>query len=388
MPKCLVPLGGEPLLTHLYEKLSVLPQVSELIVDTNKRFERLIEEWANRVRGKRIRIVADDSRREEEKPGALRALINLLPELDGDDVFVLAGDNIFDDDLRDMVRLYERARSTVIGVYNIGQPELSKQYSSVIIDPASNEVVSFEEKPKRPASSLIGTGLYVFPRVVLESLHEYLGNGGNNDSPGNFISWLIGKERVYAYRLEGAWFDVGTPETYYEAQDYFARKFAGSTRNLSHIWRPKVRERAEELIAKYGYHIIRLIVDSVIVAGASRTEEFLERYSRRAQYSSSKGIEFDTEDYYLRTKEEVAKVIGDPRFANIDNPFMKEQAIMLAESGVIQSSVLEEVLKSLLGDGRTDAQRRRYLESMGLISEKHGSTLLDIEGLSPPLESE
>ena len=220
-PKCLAPIAGRALLTRLYEKLSAIPEVSEVVVSTNRRFEHLVQEWVRQQDGRRIRIVADDSYREEEKPGALRALNKLLHEFDADDIFVLAGDNIFTDSLSRMVELYDTVHSTVLGVYQVDDPGLVEHYSCVLVKNEDGRVLEFVEKPRSPRSSLIGTGIYLFPRFVLSRLSQYFGEAGNADSPGHFISWLAGRERVYAYRLLGVWFDVGTPETYRAAQDYF-----------------------------------------------------------------------------------------------------------------------------------------------------------------------
>lgn len=105
----------------------------------------------------------------------------------------------------------------------------------------------------------------------------------------------------------------------------------------------------------------------MIIAGAAKTEEFVERYRRRVEFSKSHGIEFDAETYYQEIKRQLKKVVEDPRFSNIDNPFMKEQAILLAESGLIPENILHDILRILLGNGRTDAQKRRYLQRIGLI---------------------
>ena len=223
MPKCLAPLGAKPLLTHLYDKLSAIPDVNKVFLSTNRRFEHLIVRWAKEQRSKEIRIVADDSRSEQEKPGALRALHDLLPALDNDHIFVLAGDNIFSDDLRGMVKLHHVVHSTVIAVQQLDDPSLIKQYSCVTVDPQDNRVLRFEEKPTGAFSSLVGTGIYIFPKSVLQRLPDYLQNGGSPDSPGHFISWLIDKEPLYAYSLEGAWFDIGTLETYVAAFQYFLK---------------------------------------------------------------------------------------------------------------------------------------------------------------------
>ncbi|MDY7082851.1 MAG: NDP-sugar synthase, partial [Halobacteria archaeon] len=35
--------------------------------------------------------------------------------------------------------------------------------------------------------------------------------------PGFFLEWLYTRENVYSYVFDGAWFDIGTPESYIRA---------------------------------------------------------------------------------------------------------------------------------------------------------------------------
>ena len=54
-----------------------------------------------------------------------------------------------------------------------------------------------------------------------ELLDDYLRGGGNRDAPGHFLSWLTRATAVYGYLTEGGAYDVGTPESYAEAQRAF-----------------------------------------------------------------------------------------------------------------------------------------------------------------------
>ena len=45
----------------------------------------------------------------------------------------------------------------------------------------------------------------------------YLEDGNNPDEPGWFIQWLQARQPVHAFTFDGAWFDIGTPESYLDA---------------------------------------------------------------------------------------------------------------------------------------------------------------------------
>ena len=104
---------------------------------------------------------------------------------------------------------------TLIAVYDVGDPELAKRYGVVVLE--GDKVVSFEEKPLVARSTLVSTGVYVFPNKIMELIDEYLQNG-NKDSPGYFLQWLLGKgKEIRAYRFSDYWYDIGSADSYLEA---------------------------------------------------------------------------------------------------------------------------------------------------------------------------
>jgi glucose-1-phosphate thymidylyltransferase len=77
-------------------------------------------------------------------------------------------------------------------------------------------VVDFQEKPEDPPSTLVSIACYAFPAEAVR-FAEYLDGGNNPDEPGWFIQWLQDRRDVYAFTFDGAWYDIGTPESYLEA---------------------------------------------------------------------------------------------------------------------------------------------------------------------------
>ena len=218
--KPLLPIGEKCVIDYIMEKLVGLDEIDKIIVSTNLRFKDDFEEWAKRYPDINLEFVHDKSYREEEKPGAVKALSNITSGLQ-DDCLVIAGDNLFTDDLGKIVKEYRRRKATIIGLYDVGDLELAKNYGVVVVDD-DLKVVSMEEKPSRPKSTLVSTGIYIFPRKVLPRFKEYIGSGQNPDEPGRFMRWLLGVEPVYGYVLSGEWYDIGTLETYRRVLERFA----------------------------------------------------------------------------------------------------------------------------------------------------------------------
>ncbi|HDD42337.1 MAG TPA: nucleotidyltransferase family protein [Nitrososphaeria archaeon] len=219
--KPLLPVGGRRVIDYIMDKLRGLEEVGEVIVLTNFRFKRDFEKWAEQYAEVNLRLAYDSSRCEEEKPGAVKALSDVASEI-RDDCLVIAGDNLFTDDLKGILEGYRRRGTATIGLYDVGDLELARNYAVVQVD-EELRIISIEEKPAHPKSSLVSTGIYVFPERVLPKLSEYLEEGYCPDDLGRFLEWLLRSEPLYGYILSGEWYDIGTMETYRRALESFSR---------------------------------------------------------------------------------------------------------------------------------------------------------------------
>ena len=220
--KPLLPVKGKPIIDHIMEKIEELKDtVDEVIVFTNEKFRGQFEGWLKaRQFNVKVEIIAEPSRSEDEKFGAIRALSWLITNygLD-DDCLIIAGDNLFTSGLKPIVEYYfKNGKKPLIAVYDVKNLELVKHYSAVKIDSDTQRVIDFSEKPEKPETTLVSTCIYLMPKSILKLFNEYLKEGNNPDSPGYFIRWLHKKVEVYGYGLQGFWTDIGTPETYEKAK--------------------------------------------------------------------------------------------------------------------------------------------------------------------------
>ena len=222
LAKPLLLVKGKPIIDYIMEKLEELgDRVDMAIVLTNEKFKDQFEGWLQaRKFGLKVSIIAEPSRSEKEKLGAIRALAWLTANygLD-DDCLIVAGDNLFTSSLKPMVEYYFKSgKKPVVAVYDIKNLELVKQYSAVKLDSNTQRVIEFSEKPEKPETTLINTCIYLMPKSILKLLNKYLEEGNSPDSPGYFIQWLHKKIDVHGYVLQGLWIDIGTPETYEKAK--------------------------------------------------------------------------------------------------------------------------------------------------------------------------
>ncbi len=207
-PKALLPVGNKRIIDYILEKVSGLD--FPVYVSTNRFFEGYFK---NVVKEYGIGIIVEDTLHEEEKLGTVGAMKKAVDELGFDDYLVIAGDNLFSFSLEDFLERF--VGETLIAVYDVGDFELARRYGVVLLE--GERVIAFEEKPAQPRSTLISTGVYVFPKHVMELLDEYLSNG-NKDSPGYFVQWLLERgESIKAYRFSEYWYDIGSADSYLEA---------------------------------------------------------------------------------------------------------------------------------------------------------------------------
>lgn len=218
-PKHLLEVGGRAILELLLEQLP-LEELDAVYVVTNARFAERFRKWAESYPADVV-VLDDGTTNEDERLGAIGDLqLAIETQSLDDDLIVAAGDSIFTERLDDFARFGQERGAAAIAVYDVGDLEEMKRLSSIGVD-AESRLVSFEEKPEQPESTLAGIALYFYPRTVLPLVGQYLVEGNNPDQPGRLVAWLHERIPVYAWPVPGRWFDIGTPETLAQAEELF-----------------------------------------------------------------------------------------------------------------------------------------------------------------------
>ena len=222
-PKALLSIAGKPIINYIIDKLVTLePPVSEIILSTNLKFLPHFEEWLENSRYNNVRIIAEKSHSEKEKLGATKALADIVDNIGRSETLVTAGDSLFTDTLEGFIRFFHEKNAATIALYRARNLEETKKGSTVTIDD-TNRILEFVEKPSHPKSTLVGACLYAFPIEISRRFKEYLTLGCSKDEPGRFIQWLHLQEPVYGYLLKDYLWDIGTIDSYKEADEFFVR---------------------------------------------------------------------------------------------------------------------------------------------------------------------
>lgn len=198
-PKGLLPVGGRPIVDWIVDNIR-RARIDDIRLVTNARFAPLFEDWSDAVT-----ILDDGTSTNETRLGAIGDIE--FADLD-DDALIVAGDNLFEYELADLVAFWRKREGSAVAVHDVGSKELAKKYGVIDVD-ADGRIVDFAEKPEVPASTLVATATYLYTRAHLQLVDTYLAGGNPPDQPGHFVAWLHRREPVYAYRFDGGWYDVG-----------------------------------------------------------------------------------------------------------------------------------------------------------------------------------
>jgi glucose-1-phosphate thymidylyltransferase len=219
-PKMFLPVGDGTVIDVIFEDLEADSRVDEVFVSTNERFAGEFESFIQESPYEKPTLSVEETVAEDEKFGVVGALAQLI-DREGveDDLVVIAGDNLLSFDVGEFVDFFESAGTPCLAAYDVGSKERAKSYGLVQLD--GTRVTDFQEKPDDPQSTLVSIACYAFPAETLPEFETYLSDGNNPDEPGWFLQWLQTRGAVHAFTFDGAWFDIGTPESYLDAVSWY-----------------------------------------------------------------------------------------------------------------------------------------------------------------------
>lgn len=215
--KELLPVGGRPIIDSIVAAIAEVADVDEVHVVTNARKAPAFVRWAE---GRDIQVHDDGTLTNDDRLGAVGDLRFVIERAGiDDDLLVIAGDNLFDFSLVELVEFWRsKGEASALAVRDVGSLELARRYGIVSLAD-DDRVVEFVEKPANPPSTLAATATYLFGREHVRLVAPYLDAGNPHDQPGRFVAWLQEREPVFGWRCDGGWFDIGDHEQLLEADN-------------------------------------------------------------------------------------------------------------------------------------------------------------------------
>ncbi|MHB8469328.1 MAG: nucleotidyltransferase family protein [Gaiellaceae bacterium] len=217
--KPLLPVGGRPMLDHILDRVATVAEIDGVEVVTNAKFAASFRRWSEAREG--VTVHDDGTTNEDDRLGAIGDVRYVVQRagLAGDDLLVVAGDNLFDFSLAAYVDWWHgKGEASAVALHDVGDRALARQYGIVSLG-VDERIAGFEEKPAEPVSTLAATATYLYHRAHVPLLERYLEEGNSPDQPGRFIAWLFSRAPVYGYTFDGDWRDIGDAAQLLEADN-------------------------------------------------------------------------------------------------------------------------------------------------------------------------
>lgn len=204
-PKCMLPVGGRPLL-DIWLDAFAQAGVDEVLVNLHHLPEVVQNHLTERTRVPVVRMSF-----EPQLLGSAGTLLAHREWVSDDDFFLACNaDNLTDFDLRSLIEAH-RAAGAIATLTAFHSPTPSS--GGVMEVDSAGTVTGFTEKPEHPVSDLVNAGIYAFRPSVLDELK----GEPPLDIGYDLLPQLVG--RAHAVPIEGYFRDIGTPEAYRQAQE-------------------------------------------------------------------------------------------------------------------------------------------------------------------------
>ena len=217
--KQLLPVYDKPMIYYPLSVLMLAKIRDILIISTPKDIGRFRELFGD---GKQLGINIEYAI--QKKPNGLaEAFIIGEKFIDRDNVCLILGDNIFYG--QGLTEILIKSKNTVkmenkavVFGYYVKDPE---RYGVVEFDSNGN-VISVEEKPKKPKSNFAITGLYFYPNDVIEKAKKVKPSKRGELEITSVNEMYLSENRLKVELLGRgfAWLDTGTHETLLEASNF------------------------------------------------------------------------------------------------------------------------------------------------------------------------
>ncbi|REK55422.1 MAG: spore coat protein [Thermobacillus sp.] len=200
--KHLLPVGKYPMIFHGIAKLKEADIHDILIVTGKDHMGDVVN-----LLGSGAEFGLSFTYKVQDEAGGIAQALGLAEHfVNGDQMVVILGDNVFEDSIAPFVRNFREQRvgakiliQQVHDPHRYGVPELS-----------GDKIVSIEEKPKHPKSQYAVTGIYMYDSRVFDIIKTLKPSGrGELEITDVNNAYIQSNELTYDI-LRGWWTDAGT----------------------------------------------------------------------------------------------------------------------------------------------------------------------------------
>jgi mannose-1-phosphate guanylyltransferase len=203
VPKCLVPIRGQPLLEIWLERL-LRADVGPLLINTH-HLSGMVEAFiATSPHRDNIKLVY-----EQELQGTAGTLIRNLDYFNGEDAMLIHADNYSLADISAFVQAHRSRPDECVMTMMTFRTDRPQSCGIVELD-GRGVVTGFHEKIANPPGNIANGGVYILSGELLVQIATAFGDA--KDFSTEIIPRLTG--RIYSHHTSETFIDIGTPGSY------------------------------------------------------------------------------------------------------------------------------------------------------------------------------
>jgi glucose-1-phosphate thymidylyltransferase len=207
--KHLLPVGKKPMIYYPIEKLLAAGMKEILIVTGTEHMGDVVS-----LLGSGKNFNCRFTYKVQDEAGGIAQALNLAENFaGGEDITVILGDNIFEDDLKPYLKAFQKQK----GGAKLILKEVTHPQRFGVAEVKDGYILDIEEKPKKPKSQYAVTGIYIYDNKVFEYIRTLKPSGRGELEITDVNNKYIQDKKCTYDIFKGFWTDAGTFESLQQA---------------------------------------------------------------------------------------------------------------------------------------------------------------------------
>ncbi len=221
IPKPMAEVNNRPFLSYILDYLHAF-NIQRVILSVGYKWEIIQEEYKDSYKGMEIAYAVENT--PLGTGGGIAKALNMASQ---ESVLILNGDSFIGIDIDEFYSFHREKN----GVLSIGVKEMYNfsRYGSVILEEgikgseeksieSKDRILEFCEK-KEVDKGFINTGAYIANKDLFSGLNL----GERFSFENDYLNKEVKREKIYGYKTNGYFIDIGIPEDYRRAEQELAK---------------------------------------------------------------------------------------------------------------------------------------------------------------------